>query len=86
MRNTSTMHTQYDVKEVQDHCNCLCTVSDLCSCSVRVVVFLLSVSQQEIVALYNHFYQLSRTAKGFISFNEFFSIPSTPSIPLLKTA
>ncbi|XP_074556725.1 uncharacterized protein LOC141812610 [Curcuma longa] len=63
MGNASSMLTQYDIEEVQDHCNYL-------------------FSQQEIVALYNRFCQLDRTAKGFISSDEFLSIPEFSLNPL----
>ncbi|URE16219.1 calcineurin [Musa troglodytarum] len=39
-------------------------------------------SQQEIVALYNRFCQLDRSAKGFISSEEFLSIPEFSLNPL----
>ncbi|KAG6509971.1 calcineurin subunit B-like [Zingiber officinale] len=63
MGNASSMLTQYDIEEVQEHCNYL-------------------FSQQEIVALYNRFCQLDRTAKGFISSDEFLSIPEFSLNPL----
>ncbi|KAG6519550.1 hypothetical protein ZIOFF_023044 [Zingiber officinale] len=63
MGNASAMLTQYDIEEVQDHCNYL-------------------FSQQEIVALYSRFCQLDRTAKGFISSDEFLSIPEFSLNPL----
>ncbi|WOL20305.1 calcineurin subunit B isoform X1 [Canna indica] len=63
MGNASSMLTQYDIEEVQEHCDNL-------------------FSQQEIVALYNRFCQLDRTAKGFISSDEFLSIPEFSLNPL----
>ncbi|KAM7471662.1 hypothetical protein LguiA_009845 [Lonicera macranthoides] len=56
MGNASSMLTQYDIEEVQEHCNNL-------------------FSQQEIVSLYERFCQLDRSAKGFISADEFLSVP-----------
>ncbi|XP_010906002.1 uncharacterized protein [Elaeis guineensis] len=56
MGNASSMLTQYDIEEVQEHCNYL-------------------FSLQEIVSLYQRFCQLDRNAKGFISADEFLSIP-----------
>ncbi|CAL9127887.1 uncharacterized protein LOC135643613 isoform X2 [Musa acuminata AAA Group] len=63
MGNASSMLTQYDIEEVQEHCHYL-------------------FSQQEIVALYNRFCQLDRSAKGFISSDEFLSIPEFSLNPL----
>ncbi|KAI9075180.1 hypothetical protein K1719_042911 [Acacia pycnantha] len=40
------------------------------------------VSQQEIVALYERFCQLDRSAKGFISADEFLSVPEFSLNPL----
>lgn len=57
------MLTQYDIEEVQEHCNKL-------------------FSQQEIVSLYQRFCQLDRTAKGFISADEFLSVPEFAMNPL----
>ncbi|AQK55753.1 Calcineurin subunit B [Zea mays] len=66
MGNASSMLTQYDIEEVQEHCSYL------------------SVSQQEIVSLYERFCQLDRSAKGFISEDEFLSIPEFSLNPLSK--
>ncbi|XP_030457554.1 uncharacterized protein LOC115678334 isoform X1 [Syzygium oleosum] len=63
MGNASSMLTQYDIEEVQDHCNNL-------------------FSQQEIVSLYERFCQLDRNAKGFISADEFLSVPEFAMNPL----
>ncbi|PKA48870.1 Calmodulin-like protein 9 [Apostasia shenzhenica] len=68
MGNASSMLTQYDIEEVQEHCNYLCESS--------------AVSQQEIVALYERFCQLDRSANGFISADEFLSIPEFSLNPL----
>lgn len=57
------MLTQYDIEEVQEHCNDL-------------------FSQQEIVSLYQRFCQLDRNAKGFISADEFLSVPEFAMNPL----
>lgn len=48
------------------------------------LVFLLCkiVSQQEIVSLYQRFCQLDRNAKGFISADEFLSVPEFAMNPL----
>ncbi|GMH14300.1 hypothetical protein Nepgr_016141 [Nepenthes gracilis] len=59
----SSMLTQYDIEEVQEHCKDLFT-------------------QQEIVALYERFCQLDRNAKGFISADEFLSVPEFALNPL----
>lgn len=40
------------------------------------------VSQQEIVSLYRRFCQLDRNAKGFISADEFLSVPEFAMNPL----
>ncbi|XXG59141.1 hypothetical protein AAC387_Pa04g1273 [Persea americana] len=56
MGNASSTLTQYDIEEVQHHCNCI-------------------FSQQEIVSLYERFCQIDRNAKGFISADEFLSVP-----------
>ncbi|XP_022755347.1 calcineurin subunit B-like isoform X2 [Durio zibethinus] len=56
MGNTSSMLTQYDIEEVQQHCNN-------------------AFSQQEILSLYDRFCQLDRNGGGFISAEEFLSVP-----------
>ncbi|XAR50520.1 hypothetical protein NMG60_11004866 [Bertholletia excelsa] len=63
MGNASSMLTQYDIEDVQEHCNYL-------------------FSQQEIVSLYQRFCQLDRNAKGFISADEFLSVPEFAMNPL----
>ncbi|ERN14306.1 calcineurin subunit B [Amborella trichopoda] len=63
MGNSSSMLTQYDIEEVQEHCNNL-------------------FSQQEIVSLYQRFCQLDRNGKGFISADEFMSVPEFAFNPL----
>ncbi|GAB2269509.1 hypothetical protein Dimus_004426 [Dionaea muscipula] len=63
MGNAISMLTQYDIEEVQEHCNNLFT-------------------QQEIVCLYQRFCQLDRNAKGFISADEFLSVPEFALNPL----
>jgi serine/threonine-protein phosphatase 2B regulatory subunit len=65
MGNASSLLTQHDIEEVQEHCNYL-------------------FSQQEIVSLYERFCQLDRSAKGFISEDEFLSIPEFSLNPLSK--
>ncbi|KAL6223712.1 hypothetical protein ACLB2K_002570 [Fragaria x ananassa] len=63
MGNTSSMLTQYDIEEVQQHCNN-------------------TFSQQEIVSLYQRFCQLDRSGGGFISADEFLSVPEFAVNPL----
>ncbi|PIN08239.1 Ca2+/calmodulin-dependent protein phosphatase (calcineurin subunit B), EF-Hand superfamily protein [Handroanthus impetiginosus] len=63
MGNTSSMLTQYDIEEVQEHCNH-------------------TFSQQEIVSLYQRFCQLDRNGKGFISADEFMTVPEFAVNPL----
>ncbi|KAI4355779.1 hypothetical protein L6164_004519 [Bauhinia variegata] len=63
MGSAPSMLTQYDIEEVQEHCNKL-------------------FSQQEIVSLYQRFCQLDRNAKGFISADEFLSVPEFAMNPL----
>ncbi|XP_029150489.1 uncharacterized protein [Arachis hypogaea] len=63
MGTASSMLTQYDIEEVQEHCDNL-------------------FSQQEIVSLYQRFCQLDRNAKGFISSDEFLSVPEFAMNPL----
>ncbi|KAF3450914.1 hypothetical protein FNV43_RR07003 [Rhamnella rubrinervis] len=63
MGSASSMLTQYDIEEVQEHCNQI-------------------FSQQEIVSLYQRFCQLDRNAKGFISADEFLSVPEFAMNPL----
>ncbi|RZC72074.1 hypothetical protein C5167_035236 [Papaver somniferum] len=63
MGNTLSMLTQYDIEEVQQHCNN-------------------TFSQQEIVSLYQRFCQLDRSGRGFISSDEFLSIPEFAVNPL----
>ncbi|XP_027331880.1 calcineurin subunit B-like [Abrus precatorius] len=66
MGNTSSMLTQYDIEEVQQHCNHAFT-------------------QQEIVSLYHRFCQLDRNNCGFISSDEFLSIPEFAVNPLSQS-
>ncbi|XP_074347832.1 uncharacterized protein LOC141686682 isoform X1 [Apium graveolens] len=63
MGSASSMLTQYDIEEVQQHCDYL-------------------LSQQEIVSMYQRFCQLDRTSKGFISADEFLSVPEFSDNPL----
>lgn len=63
MGNTSSMLTQYDIEEVEEHCNN-------------------TFSQQEIVSLYQRFCQLDRSGGGFISSDEFLSVPEFAVNPL----
>ncbi|XP_019436346.1 PREDICTED: calcineurin subunit B-like [Lupinus angustifolius] len=63
MGSASSVLTQYDIEDVQEHCNSL-------------------FSQQEIVSLYQRFCQLDRNAKGFISADEFMSVPEFAMNPL----
>lgn len=56
MGNASSMLTQYDIEDVEEHCGAL-------------------FSQREIVSLYERFCQLDRNGKGFISADEFLSVP-----------
>ncbi|KAL3535152.1 hypothetical protein ACH5RR_003613 [Cinchona calisaya] len=63
MGNSSSMLTQYDIEEVQQHCNH-------------------TFSQQEIVSLYERFCQLDRNGIGFISADEFLSVPEFAVNPL----
>ncbi|KAJ9162937.1 hypothetical protein P3X46_022669 [Hevea brasiliensis] len=63
MGNTSSMLTQYDIEEVQEHCSH-------------------TFSQQEIVSLYQRFCQLDRNGGGFISAEEFLSVPEFAVNPL----
>ncbi|GLT80477.1 hypothetical protein SLA2020_519150 [Shorea laevis] len=63
MGNTSSILTQYDIEEVQEHCNH-------------------AFSQQEIVSLYQRFCQLDRNGGGFISAEEFLSVPEFAVNPL----
>ncbi|XP_010273695.1 PREDICTED: calcineurin subunit B [Nelumbo nucifera] len=65
MGNTSSMLTQYDIEEVQEHCNH-------------------TFSQQEIVSLYQRFCQLDRNGAGFISAEEFLSVPEFAVNPLCQ--
>ncbi|KAD1345622.1 hypothetical protein E3N88_39529 [Mikania micrantha] len=64
MGSASSTLTQYDIEDVQEHCNNL-------------------FSQQEIISLYKRFCQLDRNAKGFISADEFLSVPEFAMNPLL---
>ncbi|XP_057866303.2 uncharacterized protein LOC131073808 isoform X2 [Cryptomeria japonica] len=65
MGNTSSMLTQYDIEEVQEHCSSM-------------------FSQQEIVSLYERFCALDRNGTGFISADEFLSVPEFAVNPLSK--
>ncbi|KAL0354835.1 UNVERIFIED_CONTAM: Calcineurin subunit B [Sesamum radiatum] len=63
MGSASSVLTQYDIEEVEEHCDHLFT-------------------QQEIVSLYERFCQLDKNAKGFISADEFLSVPEFALNPL----
>ncbi|CAN4084386.1 unnamed protein product [Withania somnifera] len=63
MGNASSLLTQYDIEEVQEHCNH-------------------TFSQQEILSLYQRFCQLDRNGCGFISGEEFLSVPEFAVNPL----
>ncbi|GFP94805.1 calcineurin subunit b [Phtheirospermum japonicum] len=63
MGNSSSMLTQYDIEEVQEHCSN-------------------TFSQQEIVSLYQRFCQLDRNGCGFISAEEFMTVPEFAVNPL----
>ncbi|KAE8705935.1 DNA double-strand break repair rad50 ATPase, putative isoform 1 [Hibiscus syriacus] len=63
MGNSSSMLTQYDIEEVQQHCNN-------------------AFPQQEIVSLYERFCQLDRKGGGFVSSEEFLSVPEFAVNPL----
>ncbi|CAM6093260.1 unnamed protein product [Calypogeia fissa] len=65
MGNTSSMLTQYDIEEVQNHCSHL-------------------FSQREIVSLYQRFCALDRNGKGYISGDEFMSVPEFALNPLAQ--
>ncbi|XP_057968197.1 uncharacterized protein LOC131157816 isoform X2 [Malania oleifera] len=65
MGNTSSMLTQYDIEEVQQHCNH-------------------TFSQHEIVSLYQRFCQIDRSSAGFISADEFLSVPEFAVNPLAQ--
>ncbi|KAK8962148.1 hypothetical protein KSP40_PGU007045 [Platanthera guangdongensis] len=70
MGNTSSILTQYDIEEVQGHCTHACE----------------AVSQQDIVSLYNRFCQLDRNRNGFISSDEFLSVPEFAVNPLSQVS
>lgn len=98
MGSASSTLTQYDIEEVQEHCNYLCgslslsifnafllflcSVLLVFSCAELSVICFKAVSQQEIVSLYQRFCQLDRNAKGFISADEFLSVPEFAMNPL----
>ncbi|KAJ1700388.1 hypothetical protein LUZ63_000167 [Rhynchospora breviuscula] len=65
MGNSSSMLTQYDIEEVQEHCNH-------------------AFSQQEILSLYNRFCQLDKNSGGFVSADEFMSVPEFAVNPLAQ--
>jgi serine/threonine-protein phosphatase 2B regulatory subunit len=90
------MLTQYDIEEVQDHCNHVCeSLTNRRLILLRWAYLLWSdlisshafrrwelVSQQEIVSLYHRFCQLDRNGGGFISADEFMSVPEFAVNPL----
>ena len=91
MGNTSSMLTQYDIEEVQSHCQDLCEICLHFSLSLSLLFWSkircclcvsFSVEQQEILSLYQRFCQLDRNAKGFISSDEFLSVPEFAMNPL----
>lgn len=65
MGNSSSLLSQYDLEDLQNHCSN-------------------SYSQREIIALYERFCQLDRTGKGFISADEFMSVPEFAVNPLCQ--
>lgn len=93
MGNASSMLTQYDIEDVQEHCNNLCMIfylliyfkpfeTPICEWKYFIFSGCSLVSQQEIVSLYRRFCQLDRNAKGFISADEFLSVPEFAMNPL----
>jgi len=65
MGSSSSLLSQYDLEDLQNHCSN-------------------SYSQREIIALYERFCQLDRTGKGFISADEFMSVPEFAVNPLCQ--
>ncbi|KMT00844.1 hypothetical protein BVRB_9g221190 [Beta vulgaris subsp. vulgaris] len=65
MGNAPSTLTQYDIEEVQEHCDKL-------------------FNQQDIVSLYQRFCQLDRSDKGFVSADEFMSVPEFAMNPLAQ--
>lgn len=63
MGTASSMLTQHDIEDVEEHCASL-------------------FSHREIVSLYERFCQLDRNGKGFISADEFLSVPEFAVNPL----
>ena len=51
---------------------------------LRSFFYLISVSQQEILSLYNRFCQLDRNSGGFVSADEFMSVPEFAVNPLAQ--
>ena len=98
MGNTSSMLTQYDIEEVQEHCkhacknknakhHFCCVFFPLKKKMILVLQLFLCVNahvvtQQEIVSLYKRFCQLDRNNCGFIPSDEFLSIPEFSLNPL----
>lgn len=97
MGNSSSLLTQYDIEEVQEHSHHLCGSSlhflflfcSFCEYLIRKWFLICCfffwwnlVSQQEIVSLYKRFCQLDRNSKGFISADEFLSVPEFAMNPL----
>lgn len=100
MGNTSSMLTQYDIEEVQEHCNhtcmcvCVCILTKPLVKSASELIFGSSdnlfvhfldcklVSLPEIASLYRRFCQLDRNGGGFISAEEFLSVPEFAVNPL----
>lgn len=98
MGNSSSMLTQYDIEEVQEHCNHACNFDSFLGTvgwihgsifgkfmiKLRSFFDLISVSQQEILSLYNRFCQLDRNSGGFVSADEFMSVPEFAVNPLAQ--
>ncbi|GMN63569.1 hypothetical protein TIFTF001_032670 [Ficus carica] len=80
MGNTSSMLTQYDIEEVQQHCNGACET--ILPFPPFLALIADEISQQEIVSLYQRFCQLDRNVGGFITAEEFLSVPEFAVNPL----
>jgi serine/threonine-protein phosphatase 2B regulatory subunit len=78
--------TQYDVEEVSAHCDGVCTCYHASlSADVWIVHWLmLAVTQGELEALYKRFRSLDRGRKGYITAEEFLSIPELSINPLAQ--
>ncbi|KAG5594272.1 hypothetical protein H5410_035504 [Solanum commersonii] len=84
MGNASSLLTQYHIEEVQEHCNHTCMHISLFKriFFTKDCNFLWGFYFNEILSLYQRFCQLDINGCGFVSGEEFLSVPEFSVNPL----